>query len=528
MRRLECSLTPAFTLAVPMVFALAACPVSDDAPLDDTSSSAVTLEGGTADTSTGEDTEAPECEADADCADHPNGPVCDEATGQCFPDCEPGDVDPACYEGPGNTRGEGLCTDGSRTCQEDGVWGPCLGQVLPELEICGNELDEDCNGSLVAEDLDGDGWTTCDNDCCDDELIGCLDAEFVNPGAFEVEGNELDDDCDGEVDEPDLSCDAGLNSNSGNGLDYAAAMDLCQTTVEDAPLPERTWGVISANLTLADGTLMPLPVQRSIRAGFGDNIVPSGGESLVILSSGNAADPSQSQPAHQPFESGQDLGTGVPAPQDWINANGGEFPASCEGVNPNPNTEANDSVMLTLRMRVPTNARSFTTRMFFFSAEYPEWVCSPYNDFFVTLIDSQSVDNPDDKNIAVYTSEGTTWPVGLNILKTAPGLFSVCQSGNVGCQGDLPQEAFVCADGPELLAGTGFDAIDTGNSCNGDGFFVGGGTGWLDMSGNVEPGEIMDIRFAVWDAGGHLFDALVLLDDWRWSLDAAAPGINIP
>jgi hypothetical protein len=184
--------------------------------------------------------------------------------------------------------------------------------------------------------------------------------------------------------------------------------------------------------------------------------------------------------------------------------------------------------MLTLRVRVPTNARSFTTRMFFFTAEYPEWVCSQYNDFFVTLIDSAALTNPADKNIAVYDDGQELWPVGLNLLKTAPGLFRVCESGNVGCQGELAQEWYDCPDGPALLAGTGFDAIDGANSCNGDAFPVGGGTGWLEMSGNVEPGEIMQIRFAVWDAGGHIFDALVLLDDWRWSLDAASPGVSTP
>ena len=486
---------------------------------------AATLDG-TSEASTTE--MAGECEADADCEGNPNGPVCDEATGQCFPECEPGDIDMACYEGPVQTLGVGACASGERTCQDDGVWGPCLGQTLPSQEICDNDIDEDCDGSLVAEDLDGDGWTTCDNDCCDDEIIGCVDAQLVNPGAFEVEGNGVDDDCDGEIDEVEPTCDAGLDSGSNMALDYAAALDLCQETEEDAPLSERTWGVISAELTLANGESMPLPVQRSIRTEFGDNIVPSGGESLVVLASGNAAAPGQQDPAHQAFEGGQDLGTTVPAPQDWVDANNGEFPASCDGVQPSGNTDANDSVMLSVRVRVPTNARSFSTRMFFFTAEYPEWVCSEYNDFFVALLDSTGEGNPSDKNIAIYDDGQDLWPVGLNILKTAPGLFSVCQSGNVGCQGDLAQEAYDCADGPELLAGTGFDAIDQFNSCNGNDFYVGGGTGWLEMSGNVEPGEIMDIRFAVWDAGGHLFDALVLLDDWRWSLDAASPGVSTP
>ncbi|HLT38459.1 MAG TPA: choice-of-anchor L domain-containing protein [Enhygromyxa sp.] len=467
------------------------------------------------------------CQSDAECTGDPNGPVCDEATGLCHPECEPGDVG-ECYEGPAQTLGVGECAAGTRSCQSSGVWGACLGQTLPSAEICGNDVDEDCDGVLTGADLDGDGWGSCEGDCCDDEVVGCVDAHLVNPGAFEVPDNELDDDCDGMIDELDPSCDGGLASNSSDPLHYAAAMELCQTTTEDPPLPERTWGVISAKFSLANGQSTPLSVQRSIRPVFGDGIVPSGGDSLVVLSTGNAAAPGQTQPNYAPFESGQNLGTTVQAPADWVVANGGEFPASCEGLNPTVGTAANDSVMLTLRVRVPTNARSFTTRMFFFTAEYPEWVCSEYNDFFVTLIDSAAVDNPGDKNIAIFDDGQDQWPVGLNILKTAPGLFRVCESGNVGCQGELAQEPYECPDGPDLLAGTGFDTIDVTNSCNGNDFPVGGGTGWLVMSGNVEPGEIMEIRFAIWDAGGHLFDALVLLDDWRWSLDAASPGVSTP
>jgi hypothetical protein len=519
------------TLSLLLGLPVAAC-TSDPGSDDDTdASTAVTLSSGN-DTSTSGD--PPQgCKSDAECEGNPAGPVCDEADGLCYPECEPGDADD-CYDGLPATLGVGPCSEGVRTCSSDGTWGLCSDQVLPSDELCGNDIDENCDGSLLGEDKDGDGWSTCDGDCCDDELIGCIDAELVNPGAFEVEGNELDDDCDGMTDEVAASCDANLSSDSSIAMHYAQAIELCQTTVEDAPLPERSWGVISAQLRLADGTAMPLPVQRSIRQQFGDNIGPSGGDSLVVLSSGAAAAPGQTSPNYAAFESGQDLGTsvdlGAPASvlSDWIDANGGEFPASCDGVNPTADTAANDSVMLSLRIRVPTNARSFTTRMFFFTAEYPEWVCSQYNDFFVTLLDSSEPSNPADKNIAVYDDGQQLWPVGLNILKTAPGLFAVCQSGNVGCQGDLPQVMYSCPDGAELLAGTGFDAIDTGNSCNGVSFPAGGGTGWLIMSGNVTPGEIVDVRFALWDAGGHLFDALVLLDDWQWSLDAASPGVTTP
>ncbi len=509
----------------PFILFVSGCPGVDPS-VDETSSTAVTLGNDTS--TTDEDGPSEGCEADADCEGNPAGPVCDEADGQCYPECEPGDAD-ECYDGTPVTLDVGPCHAGMRTCGVSGVWGTCTGQTLPAQEICDNDVDEDCDGNLVAVDQDGDGWSTCDGDCCDDELIGCVDAALVNPGAFEVEANEVDDDCDGMIDEPTPSCDSGLASDSSVATHYARALDLCQTTEEEAPLPERTWGVIDAWLTLANGAAMPLPVQRSIRQDFGDGIGPSGGESMVVLSSGRAAAAEHTSPSFAAFESGQNLNTSVDAPADWVQANGGKFPTSCEtGNQPAPDTKANDSAMLRLRVRVPTNARSFSTRMFFFTAEYPEWVCSEYNDFFVALIDSAGEGNPADKNIAVYDDGQDLWPVGLNILTVAPGLFTVCESGFIGCQGGLQGVQYDCMAGPGLLANTGFDELDTGESCNGANFPVGGGTGWLEMSGNVSPGEIMEIRFALWDSGGHLFDALVLLDDWRWSLDAASPGVSTP
>jgi hypothetical protein len=502
-------------------------PSAEETATTNSNSTALTLGEDT--TSATDESGSAGCQADAECEGNPAGPVCDEADGKCYPECEPGDADD-CYDGMPATLDVGECHAGTHTCDMMGVWGTCTGQTLPTDEICDNDIDEDCDGSLVAMDQDGDGWSTCDGDCCDDEIIGCIDAEFVNPGAFEVEGNEVDDNCDGVIDEATPSCDSGLASDSSTPMHYARAIDLCQTTEEDAPLPEKTWGVIDAWLTLANGSAMPLPAQHSIRPAFGDGIVPSGGESMVVLSSGNAAATGQTAPIFFSFEQGKNIGTTVPAPADWVAANNNAFPTSCD-LNPNlppPNTDANDSALLKLRVRVPTNARSFSTRMFFFTAEYPEWVCSDYNDFFVALLDSVGEGNPPDNNIAVYDDGQNLWPVGLNILTVAPGLFTVCESGFIGCQAGLGGVQYDCMGGTALLAGTGFDELDTGESCNGANFPVGGGTGWLEMSGNVSPGEIMEIRFALWDSGGHLFDALVLLDDWRWSLDAASPGVSTP
>jgi hypothetical protein len=332
-------------------------------------------------------------------------------------------------------------------------------------------------------------------------------------------GNELDDDCDGEIDEAPETCDLGLPSDTANAYHYASALDLCQTTAENPPSPaERTWGVIDATLSQADGSGSPQPVQRSLRPGFGALIDPERGDRLVVLSSGHAADVDDVSPPYAPFEGGMDLGTQSDAPADWLAANGGEFPNPA-GCLPPWSTLANDSAMLTLRLRAPTNASSFSVMTFFFSAEYPEWVCSEFNDFFVALVDS-SADNPADGNIAIYDDGATAWPVGVNLAMVADGLFTQCQNGEIGCESNLSANYDGCV-GDALLEGTGFDTVGTGCGTGPEG----GGTGWLRMSGNVTPGEVFEIRFAIWDTSGHIYDSLVLLDDWEWSVDAAQPGV---
>jgi len=68
----------------------------------------------------------------------------------------------------------------------------------------------------------------------------------VNPGAFDVPGDGVDNDCDGMVDNTTLLCDQGLQSSSQNAMDFATAIDLCQTTTANC----KQWGVIDAALTL--------------------------------------------------------------------------------------------------------------------------------------------------------------------------------------------------------------------------------------------------------------------------------------
>lgn len=58
-----------------------------------------------------------------------------------------------CYPGAALTRGVGICSTGLQRCVgggEFGAWGPCEGAVLPTTEVCGDAIDQDCDGSDLA------------------------------------------------------------------------------------------------------------------------------------------------------------------------------------------------------------------------------------------------------------------------------------------------------------------------------------------------------------------------------------------
>jgi hypothetical protein len=440
--------------------------------------------------------------------------------GECTTECAPRATE-ACYDGVAATRDVGPCHSGMRTCQASGYWGLCLGEVLPDQEVCGNGVDEDCSGTADQDaDADGDGFTTCAGDCCDS--TECTRPELVNPGAFDAAGNNLDDDCDGQIDNTVVACDTGLSSNSADGLDYARAMELCQVVTEQS----RQWGVISATLTLANGQGVPDPDSHSIRPNYGPGLPPQQGAAFTLLASGTAAAVGQTNPAFVDLTQSSDFGTESPFPADWLAANGNSLPNApgCPEVLGNA---AEDPVMLTLRLRAPSNAKSFSFGSNFYSAEFPEYVCSPYNDFFVVLLDSTwagTPANPSDKNLAFYRQASTMqiYPVGVNLGFGNTGLFTQCRNGGTGCAfASTPGTISTCT-GVGQLQGTGLDTPQ-GGSCDADSL-AGGATGWLQTSGNVVGGEIITLRIAIWDTSDHVLDSLVVLDNFAWSVDVSDPG----
>jgi hypothetical protein len=466
------------------------------------------------------------------------GNVCGEGTAcidsRCLEGaCQPGAVE-KCYSGLEDTENVGSCVAGTRVCGKAGTWGRCEGEVTPVAENCTDGVDNNCNGMIDEDaDLDGDGFTTCGvpgvipGDCCD--FAECSKPKEVNPGAYDAAGNGVDDDCNGVADDTALLCDQGLASSSASGVDFAKAIDICTPTPSGTiTMQDYRWGLIDAKLSLTDGTGAPDREGHAIRPRFGTGVVPQGGVSLAMISSGGAAAKNDTNPGYHPWVSYTHTGVNsAPFPTDWYTANGNKLP-NAPGCPASSAAQANDPVMLTLRIKVPTNARSFRLSTNFFSAEFPEYTCTQFNDFFVVLLDSMyngPQPNPADKNLAFFQPAGTMdkFPVGVNLAYGNTGLFTQCVNGGTGCSGSVSGTINTCVATTHLI-GTGFD--DMSGNCGGSNL-NGGATGWLVTAGNVKPGEIITLRIAIWDTSDWAWDSLAVFDGFAWSTELANPGTVI-
>ncbi len=85
-----------------------------------------------------------------------NTPVDDDCDGDTNEEglgcvCLPNSLN-ACYTGPSETAGVGICAAGTAACNEQGTaLGTCVGDVLPELEACNTPDDDDCDGDTNEE-----------------------------------------------------------------------------------------------------------------------------------------------------------------------------------------------------------------------------------------------------------------------------------------------------------------------------------------------------------------------------------------
>jgi hypothetical protein len=359
-------------------------------------------------------------------------------------------------------------------------------------------------------DHDGDGFAFTDGDCDDCD-------PGMNPGAFDVPNDGIDQDCDGIPDDEPTGCDVGAQLASDDPFEAALAMDLCRRTTDAATGKLRTWGVVDAKFVAPDGSDLcqsygnasPQPAyscaaNASFALGHGNLTQlgvnpPKQGSHMLALSSGTARDPTD--PGYQ-SPKGFDK-------QFLVHAASG-FPAATPACPGDLATVSVDGAALQLTIRVPTNAQSLSMNENFFTFEFPTYVCSEYDDSFVIEMTPAPVGLPN-LNIA-FDQAG-------NMLGVNSSLFQVCDPQIV------VGTNFPCPLGPSSLKGTGFSAADNPYTFAGDR----GATGWLKTTVNIGPqlrGKNITLVFAVWDGGDGVLDSTALIDNLVWST-SPAPGTPV-
>ncbi len=339
--------------------------------------------------------------------------------------------------------------------------------VTPETGEADAPSSETC---VPGNDADGDGQDESEGDCDD-----CNANIYL--GAYDAPGNMVDEDCSGVPDDAALTCEANVQGvDDPSAESAAAAIGLCTQMVEE----ESDWGLVSVQYTRADGSPDPAALSHGILRGFGDVVTPREGELMLALSSGTARAPGQ---AGYFSPDGYVQGTMGATPDGFMS----EAPA-CPGTR--FETKALDSTALDLNLVVPPHAHSLSFDFNFFTFEYPEYICSEFNDFFVVLMDPP----PEEQETANISFDNLGNPVSVN-----NGFLEVCAPGRAG------GKDFSCPQGTDALAGTGFENHAA--------------TGWLTTTVPVKPGQELRLRFMIWDAGDPILDSTVLIDRLRFSVD---------
>jgi hypothetical protein len=363
-------------------------------------------------------------------------------------------------------------------------------------------------------DQDHDGYTPAMGDCND-----CNPS--INPGAIQLPNDPTDYACNGM---PGVvsACDS-MNVGKNDPTSLAQAFEQCDSRFFK-----------SAMLVGPSD-----PKARAVTPTFG-SIKPLQGANMALLSTGLAVD--KTGPGFVEPQIGTNLGCSntytnpLPSIPPSIQCASQLGTTSCQ-----PPT-VNDYTELVLKLHAPTNVNSFSFEFQFFSAEYPDFVCTQYNDEFLVLQESSG---------EFATPTNISFDMNKNPITVNNGLFSVCQNGtqayDKGCKQPVTMLAGTGYEDPVSMAYQGDPNDPLSGVCSGDGGGgascgsggtgdtgggsttpIGGSTGWLTTTAPVTPGEDVTLHFIIFDEGDHIYDSAALIDNFRWGTSVVSTPSTTP
>ncbi|MFO0711812.1 MAG: choice-of-anchor L domain-containing protein [Sandaracinus sp.] len=344
------------------------------------------------------------------------------------------------------------------------------GLTGPVTVACGEAVPPPSADGIVpcavsgSGDHDGDGFAN-EDDCND-----CVPQ--INGGAFDIPDNGLDEDCDG-IDA--VACrDTVISPDDGSARSAANALGLCLST---GAQPAREWlrGALWQDTSFAPHTIAEM---HRVADGFG-TYGPYAGRRMLVLSTGVANDelPPDESCVAEGLSSAFPPGFPMDSP-------------ACPGVASGPVV---DSVALSLELDVPTNAIGLRFASNFMTREYPDFLCSPFNDVYAVLMTDVATGTL--RNI-VFDREGNPLTVNNALLRTCVARGPrVCELGARPLRGSIDAS---CTEGTEGL--------------------VGGGTDCVQTTAPVVPGSHITLSFMIWDSGDGVLDSVALVDAFEWVL----------
>jgi hypothetical protein len=251
------------------------------------------------------------------------------------------------------------------------------------------------------------------------------------------------------------------------------------------------WGIVSAAWLEPDTSPPPSDLTafhlgHGLLADLGPATPTFEGARMLALSSGSARAPGQS-------------GFTSPSPglvKGWDSNFPFGLPYEATGCSSGvASGDPKDGIALDVQIRAPVNVNQASFVFSFFSAEWPNGICSAFDDVFAALV--------------VRPQE-------------APISVAFDKHGSAISSNGVEFDACACADGPPCTAGGKTFACSLGSaSLEGSGFGSEGGTvhastGWQLAGFNVSPGETFTLRLLVYDGNDGGLDSTVLVDRFRW------------